>query len=134
VSVAQLERGDFPMVCATSGQPADVKLGVNFRARHGHPAVWGMLPFATRAQRRLQLLVRVRYAVLIGGFLLLVALTLLGQWQAAKLAGIPIVLVALILNVAGAALSIDGRADTTGQFVHLRGVHKNFVTAVLKSG
>jgi hypothetical protein len=122
------------MVCVVSGRPADVRLGMRVRPRHGAPAVGGLLPFASESQRRLRLLVRTRRTILVGGFTLIAVLCAVGQWTAAVSAGIPLAVVAFVLNVVGAARSPDARADPSGRFVRLTGVHPNFVAAVTASG
>jgi hypothetical protein len=131
VPTERFVRGDFPMVCVTSGRPADVRLGVRFRGRRGGPAPSGLLPFSSVAQQRLKWLVRIRHAVLAGGFVVLALLSLTGHWHATRVIGVPVAALAFTLNIVGAARSIDGRADATESFVHLRGVHRNFVAALL---
>ena len=152
VSREELASGDFPAVCALTGDPADARLpftfddvpdwawllwpfGVPFllAAVLGTQKVRGHLPVvagAVDSHRRLHRLSVVLGAVGLVGFLAGVVTSSAWLWGWA-----PVALVgAGITQVIATRRIVGGRLDRTGVWVKLRRVHSDFVSAVEAGG
>lgn len=149
VALDRFERGDFPDVCAKTGEAAEYLGRVEARQTPEWPcllllfgilpyliAAWfstdrteGDVPFSARAVRRLQRLTWVRRSAGLLALGLVIAGVLLGS-AGVTVAGFGLVIAYVVMLVVGAVWSVGGRLDRQAGAVQLTGVHDRFKEAV----
>jgi cytochrome bd-type quinol oxidase subunit 2 len=149
VELDRFERGDFPDVCAKTGEAAEYLGRVEATRTPEWPcllllfgilpyliAAWfstdrteGDVPLSARAVRRLQRLAWVRRPVGLLALGLVIAGVLL-ESAGVTVAGFGLLIAYMVLLVVGAVWSVGGRLDRQAGAVQLTGVHDRFKEAV----